>query len=370
MIRQGEHRRRFVVKWLVGVGIATALLVLAAFWKTDWVRQRLGDLTVVRMWFGGGGEQVRSISFAPNGECLAAGYSFPPLTCIWNVESGARFMVVREKKGESIKHVSYSPDGKLLAVGVEQLSDVGTTGCCVRIRDACTGALIRELDMPVLSVFSPDGKLLAAGDGIRAMPEGTRLRQLTNPDKFWLMGLGFSRDGSLLAAGGFVNDGHFHPSVIALVWDVKTGRIVKSRICPNDEAHETCPEGKAVDFHPDGKQVAIGTIDDAFYVWNIETDEVKIIRREGGRWWAVKYSPDGQLIAASGAGGIVLIWDMKNNKELCALERHVGSVYAVAFSPRGNLLATGGMDGTVRLWAPTGHSGKAWGLARELVLGE
>jgi WD40 repeat protein len=95
-------------------------------------------------------------------------------------------------------------------------------------------------------------------------------------------------------------------------------------------------------------------------------DEVKAVYREGGRWWAVKYSPDGQLIAASGAGGTVLLWDMNHDKELCALNRHSGSVYAVEFCPKGNLLATGGMDGVVRLWGPTGYLWKGWGEVGEL----
>lgn len=368
MIRHTKTWRRFLVKCLAAIGVVVGTAIFVGPIMMEWARGRLGDLAVVRMWFGGGGLQVHSIAFSPDGQKLAVGYSFPSLTCTWDVRSRSQLMIIKENEDEAIKHVSYSPDGKLLAVGIEKLSDVGTAGLCVKIRDADTGKLTREFEMPALAVFSPDGDMLATGDAIRTMPEGTVLRRLTTPAKFWMTGLDFSRDGRLLAASGFIGGG-LHPRTIALVWEVKTGQTLKLLKCPEREPHETCAEGKSIHFHPDGKHVAIGTMDDAFYIWNIETDAVNVIRREGGRWWAVKYSPDGQLVAASGAGGIVFIWDMNGNKELCALKSHVGSVYAVEFSPSGDVLATGGMDGMVRLWGITGHFRKGWGLTGELGLG-
>ncbi len=92
-----------------------------------------------------------------------------------------------------------------------------------------------------------------------------------------------------------------------------------------------------------------------------------VVTRRGGRWWAVDFSPNGELLAVSGQGGTVLIWDVKNERILSALKGHLNSVYDLKFSPKGNLLASGGMDGTVRLWGPK-RFGRGWKLVRSLRL--
>jgi WD40 repeat protein len=368
MIERRESGRRLFFKWAAGIGIAVVVLAFAGTRVMEWARERLADVALAGMWFGGGGLQVRSLAFSPDGQKLAVGYSFPPLTCVWDVQSGSQLMVIEEKEHEAIEHVTYSPDGRLLAVGIEKLSDFGTEGSYIRIRDAQTGNLMRELEIPAWAQFDPAAELLVAGDAVRKWPEATVLREFRWPDNFWSGGLGLSTDGALLALGGSFDNVHSHPNTIAIVCDVHSGRLVKSLECPDDLPHKTCAEGKDIDFHPNGRRLAIGTIDDAFHIWDVETDEVETFRREGGRWWAVDFSPDGRLLAASGAGGMVLIWDVANGKEVAALKGHVLSVYGLEFSPKGELLASGGMDGTVRLWGPKGWGRKKWGLVRTLKL--
>jgi hypothetical protein len=67
---------------------------------------------------------------------------------------------------------------------------------------------------------------------------------------------------------------------------------------------------------------------------------------------AVAYSPNGELLAAGGADGIVRIYDIRQRKLVAMLPngpRH-GAVNSVAFAPGGTLLATGSSDGRVRLF--------------------
>jgi WD40 repeat protein len=155
---------------------------------------------------------------------------------------------------------------------------------------------------------------------------------------------------------------------MAVVFDVKSGELSESLDCPKQDPHDSCLGGQDVDFRGDGKRIVIGTTDDVLYVWDIERGSVKTVKRTGGRWWAVRFSPDGRFIAAGGAGGTVLIWDVDADKEYCDLTGHVGSVYAIEFSENGDLLATGGMDQTVRIWEAKDHAAKDWGLGRELTI--
>ena len=73
---------------------------------------------------------------------------------------------------------------------------------------------------------------------------------------------------------------------------------------------------------------------------------------------AVKFSPNGKLLAGGCGDGTVRLWNPDTRRPLAALHATTSSVYgvhAVAFSPDGKLLATGEGDGTVRAWNPATH---------------
>jgi len=183
------------------------------------------------------------------------------------------------------------------------------------------------------------------------MPEGALFKRMDIPKEFWVKGCDFSLDGSFLAISGFINGSQHHPSPIAFICNVKTGRILKTLLCHEyHEEGQTCAEGERCTFHPDGKRAAVGTSVNAFYMWNLETNRVEFVRRKGGRWWVVKFSPDGRLLATSGAGGKVLIWEIATRREVLNRKGHVLSVYDLAFNPTSDLLASGGMGGIVKLW--------------------
>jgi WD40 repeat protein len=295
-------------------------------------------------------------------------YGFPPLTCICNSQSGEQLLMIPEGEHEAVDRVAFSPDGKTVATGIEKLTDVGTSWSGIRLRDAATGQLVKELGNLSAKVFSfsPDGNLLAAGNAILSLPDGTIIRRLSLPERFWMTDLTFSPNGELIAVTGFVNGLRPHASPIAFVYETETGDVKESLKCPYDLPHSTCPEGKSITFYPDGKRVAIGTITDAFYLWNIESDVTEVYQREGGRWWLVSIDRTGKVLAATGAGGTVLLWDVDEGRERCALRGRFQSIYGLAFSPRADLLASGGMDGVVRLWKPKDVARKKWKLARTL----
>ncbi|KAJ1563197.1 putative serine/threonine protein phosphatase [Cladochytrium tenue] len=65
---------------------------------------------------------------------------------------------------------------------------------------------------------------------------------------------------------------------------------------------------------------------------------------------ACAWSPDGRLVASTGLGGFVLIFDPYSGRALRKLDGHDIGGESVCFHPNGRVLASGGEMGDIRLW--------------------
>jgi len=68
---------------------------------------------------------------------------------------------------------------------------------------------------------------------------------------------------------------------------------------------------------------------------------------------SVAIAPDLKLLALSGTGGTVHLWDVVTGKELAAFKGHTTTVTAVAFAPNGKTLASASADSTALVWDVT-----------------
>ncbi|QDT28979.1 Serine/threonine-protein kinase PknB [Gimesia panareensis] len=64
----------------------------------------------------------------------------------------------------------------------------------------------------------------------------------------------------------------------------------------------------------------------------------------------LEFSPDGKLLATSGEGGTIVLWDVDTEKEYTRLYGHLGRIDSLAFHPAGTRLVTASEDQTIRLW--------------------
>src|SRR5262249_25839816 len=152
-------------------------------------------------------------------------------------------------------------------------------------------------------------------------------------------GLTFSADGKLIASSNH--------RVGVRVWDATTGqaRLAIELGKPDVEALAFAPNGSMLAAACDDGRVRIyGTVadkkikapedlivkgDNSGIVEVGTPKELRQLKGSAPRLSAVAFSPDGRILAAGGADGIVHLWDTATWRERGALRGHKGSITAL-----------------------------------------
>jgi WD40 repeat protein len=299
---------------------------------------------------------IRCLAFSPDGKTLGSGAGephfrsgpprepFPSEVKLWDL-TGETPKERASLKGLSLEihAVVFSPDGRLVAAG---------DGQDVRVWEAGSGELVADLEASCSMIsaiaFSPDGASLAASGlypSISVWDTGTWSPQ------YELVGrianrLAYAPDGSTLAAG--LSDG-----TVAL-WDVAGSRV---RMVLQGHRQPV----KSLAISPDGKRLAAGGVDGTIRLWDPATGKrrASLFFGHAGEVTSLAFSPDGKLLASGGKDATVRLWNSASNRQIIALMGHRYEVAGVAFSPDGATLASAGHDGTLRFWDVAGRNQRA-----------
>jgi RNA polymerase sigma factor (sigma-70 family) len=300
---------------------------------------------------------ISRIALAPDDKTVASVHK--DAVRIWDLGAGKEQRLIPLDKKDEEGRIAFSPDGKSLAIAQRS----------VQLWDPATGQLIRRLDVTAAIgkdwigiaslAFSTDGKTIAAG--ITREPNhsivhwdvatGKMIRELKGllpvPHNSWReVPIAFSPDGKLLVAG----NSNIEESQI-VIWDAATGKELRRLTSPrNFSVHHLA-------FSPDSKTLAVNA-GSRLSFWDLETGKERPLPGGDQRYLtAVAVAPDGRRAAVTSTDSTVRVWETKTGKELLKLPAK--SVRAVAFSPDGAILASVGGDDMLRWWDPI--SGKALG---------
>lgn len=164
------------------------------------------------------------------------------------------------------------------------------------------------------------------------------------------------------------------------VWDVQTGEEKQVLRLPAhlEDAKSLEQRAQGAALSADGRLLAVAVAsprqgESWVYLLDLEGKQVaRVFKGYARLLWAVALSRDGKWLAAGGAGGTVLVWDVASGETKHRLDGTAPLVRAVAFAPDGKTLAAGEGSGAVRLWSVQdgksekmlqGHEGRVLGLA-------
>ncbi|MYF56022.1 sigma-70 family RNA polymerase sigma factor, partial [Candidatus Poribacteria bacterium] len=303
-----------------------------------------GDDGKIRFWdlatdtsirtLNGYAQMFRDMTYSPDGSKIVT-VSTGPSIRFWDTHTGNLTKTYFNPEGVSINSVAYSPDGETLACtggpkdyNTVFLLDTNT----FEHKRVFTG---RKEGFEAV-VFSPDGKILAAGNSNGCIffwdvNTGKKLREFDwNGDI--IRDLTFSPDGKMLMSSS--DSG-------ACLWDITSGETIQEL-----SAYEVVVSPDWKTFLGIGGDGNIGSIN----FWNFGEDEPQKSISSLPKAHHLKYAPDGQTFVSKHEDGKIRFWDTTTGHLMETFSGHIQGIWFLSYSPDGNTLATAGWDSTVFLW--------------------
>jgi hypothetical protein len=258
------------------------------------------------------GKEVRSITTGLDGP------GFQPILS----RDNKRLVVAGMKGGKAVLTVYDATDGK-------ELHQLAVPPPVADSEDLPPGIAL-PVTLPRLTLFSPDGRMLAALLDARRVAlwdvtRGRELPMIEGPKDHGIQSMAFSPDGKTLAMD--------FDDFVPRLYEVTTG-------------HERS--------HYETKQT--GTPAPQFlapppppFFAGIAIDGEMISSTQGD----VAISPDGRLLVHCRHGGAIGVWNVATRKEIGQLIGHQAQVTSLTFSSDGKTLASGSRDTTALLWDMT-----------------
>lgn len=210
------------------------------------------------------------------------------------------------------------------------------------LHDSTTGEPIRQFDEHINQVagvaFSPDNQTLYSVGGIalRAWNVETGQEKFHIPIDAIMREIGISPDGEqvIVGADSFIR-----------IFDAETGELLQDVLSIDGVSIRS---GWFIEYSHDGTQLLISDRRESHL---FDTATMEILQTWAYHLEAVRFSPDGQMIATGDADGIVIIRDVQTGGEILRFVADEQDVTQVEFSlDSSQVITIGEHDEVMRVW--------------------
>jgi WD40 repeat protein len=105
-----------------------------------------------------------------------------------------------------------------------------------------------------------------------------------------------------------------------------------------------------LDWSDDGELLAAGGADGSIVIFRLATQEKQIWKGHERGIHCVAWSPDSRSLVSSGRSGPMIVWNAETGKERFSLDKKVRDSPGVDWSPDSTRIASGGRDAKVGIW--------------------
>jgi WD40 repeat protein len=269
---------------------------------------------------------------------------------LWDARNGRLRTIFRGTESDGFSNVggySVNSDATIVAARTKKRGTVW-------IGEARTGNKLAEFKTPgfgnsSVSRLNPSGKTLftgrhGGGAALWDTHSGRLIKSLTHPSLEYSPGsfykystVDFSSSNSIVAIAFYA---HIY------LWNSKTGEFIKrlytsEQINGKTVLYSNRSSIYALRFSPDGSLLASGGRDHRTQIWDVETGNLRASLPQGDRVLIVKFSMDGRFLATvSYDDRNIKLWDAGTGKYLYTVKGGKSSPFSITFSnPQTGLMA-------------------------------
>jgi WD40 repeat protein len=303
---------------------------------------------------------VESLAFHPDGENLVFAGGYDDTVEYWSATTGIK---LHEWTGpHGAREVRFHPSGRLLLCSYATSSPRSDEDFIALDTETWDSVAITSPDTPTHIAIAPTGDRLVIhnfgyharllGRTITAKGVGRRLwaKNLYTRDRTteWIVGgLDFFPDGDRFASVEFQrrDDTHSRSDAVLRIRSAATGGIDDQIPCP-------CEVGFDARVSPDGEWVAFHALTELLFVPTGDPKAVVKLRNPNRKHLtSIAFHPSGRFLATTSNDKTVRLHDRDADWAVTrTFDWKIGALKSVAFSPDGNLAAAGGEKGQIVVW--------------------
>jgi hypothetical protein len=271
--------------------------------------------------------------------------SLPANLPVLSVENVAQAAEMSRAEGNIIPALDTAPNSNTVAV----LGGTGTTGVWLYDLAALDAAprLLRGTTQLTDVDYGSDSSLILLGDAGGGIRLWSTDQTSALVERWFDLGyesmtsaVALSPDGGTAASAGdvAVTGVDIDKNNALLLWDIAT---VAQEFALGGHTGPV----NALKFSPDGTLLATASDDTSVRLWNpADGSSVAVLEGHTAPVMALAFSPDGTRLASGSSDGQIILWDAATRAQISTPQEIGPAVLALAYSPDGTLLASAGGD--------------------------